>query len=131
MRDKATHDQNKVQLRETYKMRSLRVELLFIMDRCTNCRMPCDGTYCRVCQDLKECQECGRRLSEHLYTQRDDICNTCVRRRQRSIHRTAMNGVVEEREIPTSETDSDVNVFLQQHEDDITQILNEAVNRHG
>jgi hypothetical protein len=83
-------------------------EYSYVMDRCANCRVACDGTYCRICQDLKECAECGRRLSAQLYTQRDDVCNTCVRRSQRSLHRTAMEGTVEEYEIPTSETDADI-----------------------
>ena len=82
------------------------------MDRCTNCRVPCDGTFCRICQELKECQECGRRLSTQLYTEQDDVCNACVRRNQRSLHRTAMEGTVEEHEIPTSETDVDITAFI-------------------
>jgi hypothetical protein len=36
-----------------------------------------------------------------------------------------------EYEIPTSETDADVHVFLNQHEGEIERILEEAVNRHG
>ncbi len=42
-----------------------------------------------------------------------------------------MEGTVEEHELPTSETDSDLNVFLDQREDDITRILEDAFNRHG
>jgi hypothetical protein len=57
------------------------------------------------------------------------MCNTCVRRSQSSLHRTAMEGIMEEHEIPTSETDADV--FLNQHESEITRILEEAVNRNG
>jgi hypothetical protein len=106
-------------------------EYYYVMDRCVNCRVACDGTYCRICQDLKECGECGRRLSAQLYTQRDDVCNTCVRRSQRSLHRTAMEGTVEEYELPTSETDADIHIFLNQNEDERTRILEEAVNRHG
>ncbi len=41
-----------------------------------------------------------------------------------------MEGTVEEHELPTSETDADLNVFLDQHEDDIMRIMEEAVNRH-
>ena len=47
------------------------------------------------------------------------------------MHRTAMAGVVEEYEIPTSETDVDLHVFLNEHEDSISTILGEAINRHG
>ena len=101
------------------------------MDRCSNCRVPCDGTYCRLCQTLTECVECGRRLSALLYTQSNEVCNTCMRRRNRAVHRTALDGVVEEFEIPTSETDVDINVFLEQREDEITRVLEEAINRHG
>jgi hypothetical protein len=42
-----------------------------------------------------------------------------------------MEGTVEEYEIPKSETDADVHVFLSQNEDEITRILEETVNRHG
>jgi hypothetical protein len=42
-----------------------------------------------------------------------------------------MEGTVEEYEIPTSETDADVHVFLNQHEGEIERILEETVNRHG
>jgi hypothetical protein len=42
-----------------------------------------------------------------------------------------MEGTVEEHEIPTSETDADVHVFLNQHEGEITKILEEAVNRNA
>ena len=106
-------------------------EYCYVMDRCANCRVACDGTYCRVCQDLKECVECGRRLSDQLYTQRDDVCNTCVRRSQRLLHRTAMEGTVEEHEIPTSENDVDIHVFLNQSEGEITRIPEESINRQG
>jgi hypothetical protein len=33
--------------------------------------------------------------------------------------------------IATSETDSDLHVFMDEHENEITQILEEAVRRHG
>ena len=126
--DKSTRRRHQVQ---TQRIKCPLPELNhFTMDRCVNCRVPCDGTYCCICQNLTECQKCGRRLSAQLYTQRDDVCNTCVRRNQRSTHRTAMEGVVEEYDIPTSETDVDLHVFIDQHEDDITRILDEAVNRH-
>jgi hypothetical protein len=42
-----------------------------------------------------------------------------------------MDGVVEEHEIPTSETDADVHVFIDEHEDDIRRIVEEAVTRHA
>jgi hypothetical protein len=89
-----------------------------------------DGMYCRICQDHQEREECERRLSAQLFTQRDDVCNTCVRRSQRSLHRTAMEGTVEEHEITTA-GDADVYVFLNQHEGEITRFLEETVNRNG
>ncbi len=80
---------------------------------------------------MHECRDCGRRLSARLFTQQGDVCNTCARKHQHSRHRTALGGVVEEREIPTSEDDGDLRVFLDQNEDDIVQFLEEAINRHG
>jgi hypothetical protein len=101
------------------------------IDRCVNCRVSCDGTYCRVCQALKECRDCGRRLSARLFTQRNDVSNMYVKRHQRFRLRTALSGDVEERDIPISEDDGDLRVFLDQNEDNIEQFLEEAINRHG
>jgi hypothetical protein len=42
-----------------------------------------------------------------------------------------MEGTVEEYEIPRSENDADVHVFLNQREDEIMRISEEAVNHHG
>jgi hypothetical protein len=42
-----------------------------------------------------------------------------------------LGGVVEEREIPVSEDDGDLRVFIDQNEDNIVQFLEEAINRHG
>jgi hypothetical protein len=99
------------------------------MDRCVNCRVTCVGTYCRVCQALQECRDyCGKRLSARLFTERKDVCNTYVRRHKRFRLRTALGGVVEEREIPVSEDDGDLRVFIDQNEDNSTQFLEEAIN---
>jgi hypothetical protein len=101
------------------------------MHRCVDCRSTCDGTYCRICQALQECRDCSRRLSARLFAERNDVCNTCVRRHQRSRHRAALGSVVEEQEIPVSEDDGDFRVFIDQNEENILQFLKEAVNRHG
>ena len=42
-----------------------------------------------------------------------------------------MDGTVEEHDIATSGIDADINVFIDEHEDDITRILEEAVTRHA
>jgi hypothetical protein len=42
-----------------------------------------------------------------------------------------MEGTVEKYEIPTSENDADVHVFLNQNKDEITRILKDAVNHYG
>jgi hypothetical protein len=110
---------------------AINIECVCSMDRCVNCRTTCDGTYCHVCQALQECRDCGRRLSARLFAERNEVCNTCMRRHQRSRHRTALGGVVEEREIPVSEDDRDLRIFIDQNEDNIVQFLDEAINRHG
>ena len=79
----------------------------------------------------RECQECGRRLSAQLYTEQDEVCNTCARKKQRSLHQTAMEDTVEEHVTPTSETDVDIDAFINQHEDDITRTLEDVAERHG
>ena len=100
------------------------------MDRCRNCRVPCDGDYCRICCDLRVCVLCHRRLQTRLFSLRDTICDTCVRKSQSHTVRTALDGVVEEHEIRTSEFDADLHVYLNEHEDEIVHILQRAVNRH-
>jgi hypothetical protein len=52
-------------------------------------------------------------------------------KRQRHILRTALGGVVEQREILVSEDDGDLRVFLDQNEDNSVQFLEGAINRHG
>ena len=54
----------------------------------------------------------------------------CLRKIQHPAVRTAVEGVVEEHEIRTSEQDGDVHVYMNERENDIVQTLQEAVNRH-
>ncbi len=42
-----------------------------------------------------------------------------------------MDGTVEENSLPTSETDVDIHVYLEEHEEGIRSHLEDAVNRHG
>ena len=44
--------------------------------------------------------------------------------------RTELDGVVEEHEIQTSELDGDLHVYMNEHENEIVQILQQAVNQH-
>ena len=100
------------------------------MDRCLNCRVPCDGTYCRICDGLRECEACSRRLAPRLFTQRDAICDTCFRKSSHPTVRTAIGRIVEEHDIPVAENGGDLHVFMDENEDVILGILEEAVNRH-
>jgi hypothetical protein len=100
------------------------------MDRCVNCRLPCDGTYCTICRDQRECERCSRRLPPRLFTQRDDVCNICVRKSQQPRVRTAVDRIVEEHEIPVADNAGDLHVFLDEHEDAVLRTLVDAVDRH-
>ena len=99
------------------------------MDRCKNCRLPSTTIYCNICNNLTECQQCGRRLSPQLFEYQANICNACYRKRQRV--RSAMGGLVEEHEIPISGIHGDLHVFMAEHERDVLSILEEAMNLHG
>ena len=83
-----------------------------------------------MCNDLCECQQCSRRLSQHLFTEQDSICDTCVRKNLHPSIRTAVDGVVEEHEIPTLESDIDLHGFMDVHENEILRILEQAINQH-
>jgi hypothetical protein len=100
------------------------------MDRCVNCRVPCDGTYCTKCRDLRECVRCSRRLPSRLFTQRDDVCDTCARKCQQPRVRTAVDRIVEEHEIPVADNAGDLHVFLDEHEEVVMRMLVDAVKRH-
>ena len=104
--------------------------LEWTMDRCRNCRVPCDGDYCCICCNLRTCDLCHRRLQARLFTLRESICDTCFRKIQHPTVRTALEGVVEEHEIRTTEQDGDLHVFMNEHENEILHILQRAVNQH-
>lgn len=107
----------------------LSIAVRWTMNRCKNCRVACDGTYCRLCYDLRECESCHRRLTPRLFTIRDSVCDTCVRKSQTV--RSALNGIVQEHEIPISGNDGDLHVFLDEHERNVVSILEQAINQHG
>jgi hypothetical protein len=100
------------------------------MDCCVNCRLLCDGTYCTICRDLRECQRCSRRLPPRLFTQRDDVCDICARKSQQPRVRTAVDRIVEEHEIPVVDNAGDLHVSMDEHEDIVLRSLEDAVNRH-
>jgi hypothetical protein len=58
-----------------------------------------------------------RRIAPRLFTQRDAVCDTCLRKISLSQHQMDMGHVVDEQQVPTSETDSDLQVFMDQYED--------------
>ena len=74
---------------------------------------------------------CHRRLQARLFTLRDEICDTCVRKSLSPTVRTALEGVVEEHEIRTSEPDGNLQVFMDENEHEIVRILQQAVNQHS
>jgi hypothetical protein len=100
------------------------------MDRCVNCRLPCDGTYCTICRDLRECERCSRRLPLRLFTQCDGVCDTCARKCQQPRVRTAVDRMVEEHEIPVADNVGDLHVFMDENEDVVLRTSEDAVNRH-
>jgi hypothetical protein len=111
-------------------MRMIRTRIHQTMDRCVNCRLPCDGTYCTICHDLRECERCSRRLPPRLFTECDDVCDICARESQQPRVRTAVDRIVEELEIPVADNAGDLLVFLDEHEDVVLRTLVDAVNRH-
>jgi hypothetical protein len=100
------------------------------MDCCVNYRLPCDGTYCTICRDLRECVRCSRRRPPRLFTQRDDVWDICVRKSQQPRVRTAVDRIVEEHEIPVADNAGDLHVFMDEHEDVVLRTVEDAVNRH-
>ena len=62
-----------------------------------------------------------------LFTQQEDICDSCLKRRQQATVWSAL-GNVEERELTTAEMECDLRAYLAEHENDIKQRLRQAIN---
>lgn len=74
--------------------------------------------------------QCSRRLPQRRFTQRNDVCDTCLRKTQHPLVRTAVGRIVEEHDMPIAGNDGDLHVFMDEQEDTVMQLLEEAVNRH-
>jgi hypothetical protein len=81
-------------------MPKVRISSHQAIDRCVNCRLPCD------------------------------VCDTCARKSQQPRVRTAVDRIVEEHEIPVADNVGDLHVFMDENEDVVLRTLEDAVNRH-
>jgi hypothetical protein len=77
-----------------------------------------------------ECGRCSRRLPSRLFTQRDDVCDTCDRKSQQPRVRTAVDRIVEEHKIPFPNNAGDLNFFMDKHDNVVLRTLVDALNRH-
>lgn len=95
-----------------------------ILDRCTNCHVPCATTLCRVCQLKPECAKCRRHLDHRHFPDDSLVCNTCQRKAMRPTNgQYAMGGDAVHYDIPTSPDDVDLSRYIGQHTRDIMSHL--------
>jgi hypothetical protein len=92
--------------------------------------MRASNDLCSTCSNNPECQRCKRRLPPGLFVSRSEICETCLRKLQDGRHRSALDGVVMEYQLPTSEFDGDLDAYINSHIDSITDLLQNAIDRH-
>lgn len=97
---------------------------------CRNCKIPCAGTLCSICIRNPECTHCKRRLPPGLFPVDGAICRRCLNKLQGGPHRSALNGLVVEYDLPTSVHDADLEVYLNSNSDRIMEILRAAIENH-
>jgi hypothetical protein len=88
----------------------------------------CEHDLCTVCCRKPECVQCKRRLSPDSFEEDSLICGACHRKQQNGSRRTALDGIVTEYDITTSEFDSDFELFMQNNEETIMSFLQQILN---
>ena len=99
--------------------------------KCKNCSNEAadDSEYCHVCTaKLRPCDECSALLLPYRFARGMSTCKKCTRRLAGPVQKRAMSAA--ETEIPTSDTDVDLGVFLDNNQARIAEILQQALNEH-
>ena len=97
---------------------------------CTNCTLPTAGSLCATCLIRKECPTCHRHLDPHSFTLSNDVCNACYRK-ETTTRRTALEGRVQEVEIPVNNGYQDIRSFLTENRGFIDQVLDDIAATVG
>jgi len=104
---------------------------MLIVVECLNCKMICDQPVCKLCLKLPRCTGvCRRYLGIHLFDDDSTCCRTCTSKSQRVPNRSAFNELVQEVDIPITDGDADLDVFLQKQRVEIDHILNRAIEQN-
>ena len=82
---------------------------------------------CRICCDRRECQQCERRLQQRLTRKGPTHVTRADGKGKRTV-RTAVDRIVQKREIATSELDVYHTRLPRQHQDEVVRTLEDAVN---
>jgi len=91
---------------------------------CTNCGVKTkNGPLCKYCKDLPCCRQCRRCLPATKFCTSDPtLCQCCYNKRKyKSLQ--ALGHVVTEVPLPTADTDCSFDEYLDQHRDEIQQIV--------
>jgi hypothetical protein len=90
----------------------------------------CNGSGCYRCEAVQRCDECGthRELRIGLFDEGSTTCRACQNKKARK--RSALNDAVHEVTLPTTETDIDLDEYLNETECAITEVVADAVKQH-
>ena len=89
---------------------------------CRNCKVLCTTEICFICAGLPRCTVCKRHLPLGRFNG-GDICKACQHKKGDVSHRTALNGLVREIDLPVDGTDRELKVFMQDNAEQILNIL--------
>ena len=97
--------------------------------KCPNCNSSSvDGALCSVCVQRKACRRCRRRLPDHSFTAADSVvCLACEKKL--TCVRHALNFTFEEVRFNTSDDDVVFETYIDLHEDEIREKLEEYRRR--
>lgn len=99
---------------------------------CRACKVPLPHGHdvCRLCINHHHCADCSRWLPPALFPDSMIICEACLKRKMKEYRKSAFDGIVCEEPINTSVLDVDIGEFIRTHAHVITDIIQQAVNRH-
>ena len=87
----------------------------------------CDGSGCYRCQTTKKCLGCSGVLRIGCFDGDSTKCRACLRKVG---YKKALNDIVIEVTLPTSEYDIDLDQYINNNETQINNIVGDAVEQH-
>jgi len=102
-----------------------------ITGMCKNCGVSNNEEICGLCEKMKKCLKCTRRLTDSLFDKNESIiCKTCEKKNISSVNRSAFNGAMQELTINIKGDDKDLEALIDNSRQQITENLQKTVEEN-